>query len=112
MLSFKSINLKLWKELLQFEPFGRGNPRPVFLSRNVKIKKKDIYDKCARFGLTDQQNILMNAVFWFTSMYHVFEKFFGLVQGQLIDVAYELELNTWDGYSAFQLNLKDFENSR
>ena len=34
-LSFKKVNKKLISELKEFEPFGMGNPQPVFVTDNV-----------------------------------------------------------------------------
>ena len=34
-----SVNMKNWREIEKMEPFGLGNPKPVFLFENVKIEK-------------------------------------------------------------------------
>jgi len=31
--------MKNWRELQKMEPFGLGNPKPIFLFENVKIEK-------------------------------------------------------------------------
>jgi single-stranded-DNA-specific exonuclease len=112
LLSFKSISFKLWQELKNFEPFGIGNPKPVFLTRSVKINLKKVRDKCVKFTLADQQGKRLNAVFWSVDVSRNFERLFYLAEGQIIDVVYELESNVWNGYSSFQLNIKDFKNSQ
>src|SRR5699024_135644 len=36
-LDLSNVNFRFWKLLSQFEPFGPGNLRPVFASRNVRV---------------------------------------------------------------------------
>src|SRR5699024_969865 len=36
-LYLSAIDMSFWKLLSQFEPFGPGNLRPVFVSKNVRI---------------------------------------------------------------------------
>ena len=36
---FSLVNMKNWKEIEKLSPFGLGNPKPVFLFKNVKIEK-------------------------------------------------------------------------
>lgn len=38
VLKLSSINLKLYDEINKFEPFGAGNPKPLFALRNVSLK--------------------------------------------------------------------------
>jgi single-stranded-DNA-specific exonuclease len=38
------VNMKNWREIEKLEPFGLGNPKPVFLFENVRI------DKIKKFG--------------------------------------------------------------
>ncbi|KKQ03876.1 MAG: Single-stranded-DNA-specific exonuclease RecJ [Parcubacteria group bacterium GW2011_GWA2_36_24] len=38
-LSLSDINLENWREIEKLEPFGFGNPKPVFLFEGVKIEK-------------------------------------------------------------------------
>jgi single-stranded-DNA-specific exonuclease len=38
-LTLENVNIKNWREIEKLEPFGFGNPKPVFLFPNVKIEK-------------------------------------------------------------------------
>jgi len=38
-LSLADVNIKNWREIEKMEPFGLGNPKPVFLFEGVKIEK-------------------------------------------------------------------------
>ena len=37
--SLNVVNMKNWKEIERLEPFGLGNPKPIFLFEGVKIEK-------------------------------------------------------------------------
>ena len=43
-LTLNNVNIKNWREIEKMEPFGLGNPKPVFLFSGVKI------DKIKKFG--------------------------------------------------------------
>ncbi|GIU83207.1 MAG: single-stranded-DNA-specific exonuclease RecJ [Acidobacteria bacterium] len=110
-LSFKSINFKLWEELQLFEPFGIGNPKPVFLTRAVKVKSKKMLNKGIKFTL-EKDKKTFEAVLWETDNQHVFEIFFSIPDGEMIDVVYELGMNDWNGLKQLQLIVKDFRISQ
>jgi single-stranded-DNA-specific exonuclease len=38
-LNLSDVNMKNWREIEKMEPFGLGNPKPIFLFENVKIEK-------------------------------------------------------------------------
>jgi len=38
-LNLSDVNMKNWRELEKMEPFGLGNPKPIFLFPDVKIEK-------------------------------------------------------------------------
>jgi len=102
-LELYDINKHLLEWLNKFAPFGPGNMRPTFVSKKVMIvgypynvgtnhlKLKVIKDGCTLdligFNLGD------------------FLPF--LKKGSLIDIAYTLEFNTWQGRTTIQGKLKD-----
>lgn len=93
------LTKKLISDLQRFEPFGFGNPRPIFATSGMQVSdmrtvgngkhlkfKADNIDAIA-FGMGELANLLQNH--------------------QLIDVAYNLELNTYNGFEKLQLKIKD-----
>ena len=38
-LDLNAVNMKNWREIEKLEPFGFGNPKPIFLFESVKIEK-------------------------------------------------------------------------
>lgn len=95
---------KLWKELRDFEPFGFGNPEPVFSSSGVEVLDSRLVGKEGKHMKLKirQGSIVVDAIA------------FGLgsVQKSLqsdtpIDIAYCLDMNTWNGNTRLQLKIKD-----
>lgn len=93
----------LVKELDLLEPTGHLNPSPVLLSRNVYVKEKRTVGadgkhlklKLARAGQRDLDAIGFNLGEWASQL------------PDYVDVAYQLEINEWNGSRSLQLNLQD-----
>lgn len=62
-LQFEEINTNFLLELNSFEPFGMGNPQPIFYAKNVQIKEMlaTKNDNCKRFNFS-QNNNNMNGI--------------------------------------------------
>jgi single-stranded-DNA-specific exonuclease len=106
-LTFKEINFTLMNILDQMEPFGPGNMRPVFISRNVTDTgySKVLKEQHIRFVL--QQNGKT-----FTGIgFNMADKFNLLDNRQPIDVVYTLDINEWNGERMIQLKVVDFKPS-
>ena len=91
----------LVKELSKFEPFGFGNPKPVLVSKGMKISdirtvgngkhfkfKADGIDAIA-FGMGELATTLQN--------------------GQQIDIAFNLEIDNYNNFEKLQLKVKDIK---
>ena len=100
-LQTKQLTKSLVGELQRFEPFGFQNPRPIFATYKIGISdirtvgqgkhlkgKADGVDFIA-FGIGDLRNILEN--------------------GQIVSMAYNLELDTYNGFEKLQLKVKDLQ---
>lgn len=56
-ISFNDINRQLVKELEQMEPFGMGNPRPVFIMKDARLESFDLLkDIHVRWNFTQNKN--------------------------------------------------------
>jgi single-stranded-DNA-specific exonuclease len=94
---------ELVKELDLLEPTGHMNPSPVLMSRSVYVKDKRTVGadgkhlklKLARAGQRDLDAIGFNLGEWAPRL------------SDYIDVAYQLEINEWNGNRSLQLNLQD-----
>ncbi len=89
---------KLWKELRDFEPFGLGSPEPVFAARGVTVSD------ARRIG-ADGKHLKLRAdgveavAFGMGNM-------IGKLQNP-VDIAYTIDMNTWNGKRSLQLKIKD-----
>lgn len=100
-VSSKKLSKNLVKRILEFEPFGFGNPQPVFATHRMRVSdirtvgqgkhlkfKADNIDVIA-FGMGDLEKALR-------------------VSG-VVDLAYNLEINKFNGSEILQLKVKDIK---
>lgn len=81
------INIELVKSLEKLEPFGVGNPRPLFLS-------DIIVNNLQLFGKTNNHLKIFAGTFELIA-FNEKNKFGELSQGQKIEVVYALEIDRW-----------------
>ena len=102
-----SVTFALARELDALEPFGAGNPRPVFATRNLRLLSPPsvIKDRHLKFRVAGPENRPIEAVWW------------NCVEGQTpelngsIELAYTLETSPWNGDYRMQLNVLDVKVS-
>ncbi|MGN6212986.1 single-stranded-DNA-specific exonuclease RecJ [Parafilimonas sp.] len=106
-LSFSEINFTFLNIIEQMEPFGPGNMRPVFISRNVKNTgySKMVKETHVRFVLQQHDKILTGIGF------NMAEKFALLESNLPLDVVYTLDINEWNGERMIQMKMIDFKLS-
>ena len=94
----------LEKLLRHLEPFGVGNPGPLFVARGVRLMSNAarIGANGVKFAVEAPQGAL-EAVGW-----GVAERSSELRAGAMLDIAYKLERNEFRGRSTLQLGLVDF----
>lgn len=105
-IDFDIIDFDFWGQLKKFEPFGIGNPRPIFLTKNVKI--------CSLRTVGKEQNhlklILENSSQKIDAIGFDMGKFAkNLSQNDCIDIVYTVDENNYNGKNNLQLSLLDFE---
>jgi single-stranded-DNA-specific exonuclease len=104
-VTFKELlpeNLKYY-ELL--EPLGNGNPAPLFVTRNVKVKhvKKIGQEQGHLKLLLADGSLNFSAVAW-----RFADSFDALKEANTIDILYAFEKNTYNGDTTLQLRIVDF----
>ncbi|MFQ5903844.1 MAG: single-stranded-DNA-specific exonuclease RecJ, partial [Candidatus Binatia bacterium] len=103
-LDFSEIGLSLARQLDVLQPFGIGNPEPLFITKAVEISEQKVFTGGSRFRLR-QGGRSMGAVA------------FGLGEdfpahpGVRIDVVYRLSENEWNDTSAVELRIVDLRLS-
>lgn len=99
----KKLTKNLVDEIVKFEPFGFGNPRPIFATYNMQISdirtvgqgkhlkfKVDNIDAIA-FGMGELETMLQN--------------------GQQINLAYTIDIDDYNSFEKIQLKVKDLNLS-
>ncbi|MCC5941590.1 MAG: single-stranded-DNA-specific exonuclease RecJ [Balneolaceae bacterium] len=105
-LDLGQVDLKFWKLLSQFEPFGPGNMRPVFVSRNVCIEglPSIVGSGHLKMRIKSDNSAIFDAIGF---NMHEYEPRLRNCREDRIDVAYVLEENFWNGKRTIQMRLKD-----
>jgi single-stranded-DNA-specific exonuclease len=105
-VSSQTLGLEMVNDLKKFEPFGAGNPKPVFLTSDLALREEPFVmkDKHIRLKLEDQSHRRFEAVWW-----DGVERSKGqtLTAGTRIELAYTPEANTWNGNTRLQLVVED-----
>jgi single-stranded-DNA-specific exonuclease len=101
----ESVTFQMAKELQALEPFGAGNPCPVFVTRNLRSLSEPVVLKGQhlKLRLAGPQSRPVEAI-WFNCIEPGKET--PVVDGS-IELAYTLELNGWNDEYRLQLNVVD-----
>ena len=87
------------------EPFGAGNPRPVFVSRGFKLLSDPqiIKEQHLKLRVAGDDNRPLEAIWW----RGVEEAETAPQMNDRIDLVYEFEASRWQGDIKLQLNVRD-----
>jgi len=107
-VDFSALNQDLYKNLLEFEPTGLGNPGPTFTTKGVEVLDARTVGQLARhLKLRLRQNgHIFDAIYFGGG-----EIYSTLTPDTKIDIAYQFEDNTWNGHKNLQLKIKDIKVS-
>lgn len=107
-LSSQSLNLELVEELKKLEPFGIGNPKPVFVTKDLFLTDEPFVmkEKHLKLKLADSSGKRFEAVWW-----DGVDKSKGqtLKPQTRIELAYVPEANSWNGNTRLQLKVEDLK---
>ncbi len=110
VVSSKSLNLDLVQQLKRFEPFGTGNPKPRFLTKDLVLTGAPFVmkEKHLKLKLADADGKAFEAVWW-----DGVDKSKGqtLNAKTRIELAYTPEANTWNGNTRLQLVVEDLQTN-
>jgi single-stranded-DNA-specific exonuclease len=102
-LTPRDISLDTAVQIASMEPFGSGNPRPVFLLRGVKVMEKTVL-KGRHLRLTVAVEGSRFEAIGFSMVGRIPDT-------EFLDLAFSLDVNTWKGRSTVRLRLKDARKS-
>ncbi len=105
-LDFSAIDAVFLRELELMQPFGCGNPEPVFASPPVTASDRRIFGaNHVNLGLRDPGlGLSMRAKAW-----RMAEEIPQSILGKTIRVAFTPRFNTYNGLTSIELGLKDFQ---
>jgi single-stranded-DNA-specific exonuclease len=108
-VSSASLNLELVDELKKLEPFGIGNPKPVFVTKDLFLTDEPyvMKEKHLKLKLADTHGKRFEAVWW-----DGVDKSKGqtLKPQTCIELAYTAEANSWNGNTRLQLVVQDLKS--
>lgn len=106
------LDWPFFDELARLEPFGQANQQPILMTRNVQaVDIKTVGEgKHLKLRVVEQspdQSHRLDAIAF--GLGHLAEP---LQKHPRIDMAYTLEVHTWNNEVSLQLNVKDFRRAR
>ncbi|MBP3575412.1 MAG: single-stranded-DNA-specific exonuclease RecJ [Paludibacteraceae bacterium] len=104
-LQLGDITKSFYNVLRHLEPFGPGNPRPLFVSRRL-INHRDTRavgkeHEHLRLDVTDRVNAITGIAFGRADMAEHIQN------GNAVDICYELNENTFNHYTTIQMMVQD-----
>lgn len=106
-IKLDDVNKEMVDSLKELEPFGEANKMPIFAFRNLKIDSiRSLSEgKHLRLSVKDNKNII-NAIGFnmgvLADTYRI---------GDRVDIAGNLEINSFNGVDSIQINIKDIMKS-
>ncbi|MFZ2187675.1 MAG: single-stranded-DNA-specific exonuclease RecJ [Candidatus Moraniibacteriota bacterium] len=103
------ITPQLYRDIMLFAPFGEGNLEPVFSLENMRIEEVRLVgngSKHLKLKLVpaDGGTKIFDAI-----GFSLGRTFPDLERGELLDIAFQLSENTWNGSTTIQLKLVDMK---
>jgi single-stranded-DNA-specific exonuclease len=109
-VSSATMSLAVVEDLKMLEPFGAGNPKPVFATKDLFLVDEPyvMKEKHLKMRLADAKGKTFEAVWW-----DGVEKSKGqtLAPKTRIELAYTPEANTWQGNTRLQLVVEDLRTN-
>lgn len=114
-ISLDDVNQKFWESLTRLEPFGSGNPTPVFVVRRVKLvqpprilKEKHLKLRVAPMSANGGPQRAQEVVGWRMAERAAQES---LLMGDVLDLVFTVDYNAHPDFGGVQLTLADFARS-
>lgn len=102
----KAMTAQLWETLQQLEPFGEGNPEPLFLTRNVQVRQAVPVGTASahlKLTLSDGWAVWDGIAFGRGTLAREMPK--------RVDLVYYLRRDEWNGAVRIQLDVQDWREA-
>jgi single-stranded-DNA-specific exonuclease len=103
-LDFAQLTLPLMRELEVMQPFGVGNPEPVFATFGAEVCERKVFSAGVRFRLRQAGKMVSGVIFG------VGDDYPGRT-GEILDIAYRLTENEWNGNTSVELKIADVRHA-
>lgn len=121
-LPFKKVSLKFAKKIRELEPFGKGNPRPVFAEKDISIINAATLGKNGKFSRfkLKKDNVCLNAIMFQDleelkksmgtekEIENLLDKHLSLIK---FDIVFYVNINEYMGNEYLQLQIKELRKS-
>jgi len=112
-LDLSALNGETLAEIRRLEPYGQGNPEPIFLAQRTQVMSARIVGGNSLLGKPGHLKLLLRSS---QGGRPVDAIGFGMadapvIQGGKINLLYTPEVNVWNGNASLQLRLKDLQIS-
>lgn len=101
------INEELVEQLSILEPFGKGNTKPLFAQKNLRVLKVGIYGKTqntVKLQLRDPSGAVMDGLYWGEA-----KEFADFVRShETISVTYYPRINSYMGRESLQIVIQNY----
>lgn len=107
-LPFSYVSEQLTEELSLLEPFGKGNTKPVFAARNVRVLESRVLGKnqnVLRMKLMDESGTALEGIYFHNCMQEVLRD---LQDKKTIHILYYPEINEFRGRRSLQLRIQGY----
>ena len=106
-LSANDLTMKLANELLLMEPFGNGNPTPLFYLADAKIAKSYAIGTGKHLKLNLEKDGLSFAAVMFNASYEAFN----FTVGERIDLLFQVDINEYNHVKSLQLLVREIRRA-
>lgn len=106
VIELSNLDIKLYENLKKLEPFGMGNPKPIFMIESIEIIEKRVVgsDEKHLSIKFKKNNREIRAIFFSGNIKE------GKIEiHNLYDVVFTLDLDTWQGRRELKLNIIDIK---
>ena len=104
-VSLSDLTSSFYKILLQMEPFGPDNAKPIFCARGLKNNgSRIVKENHVRFQV-EQNGTAFNGI-----GFNLAEKFNEINDQRFLDLVFTLDENTFNGQTSLQLKVLDLES--
>ena len=104
-LRLEEINPSFYSKMTMLEPFGAENPVPIFLSSRVKFQEVKLIGKKkthVRVRVKQGKGQIEGVGFGLADIFELVDPLM-----DLFDIAYELNMNNWNGREKLEIKLID-----